>query len=72
MTGKAKMQGILEYLKDILLNNVKFVVFAHHKEVAKNKKYAYINKKIFTKKYTYIVKLKLKLIIILINVIVNR
>ncbi|KRX03262.1 P-loop containing nucleoside triphosphate hydrolase [Pseudocohnilembus persalinus] len=33
LTGKAKIPGILEYIHELLENDVKFIIFAHHLEV---------------------------------------
>jgi len=30
LTAKAKLEGVKKYLGDILMNNCKFIVFAHH------------------------------------------
>jgi len=33
LTGRAKLPGIMSYLKDMVLNEVKFIIYAHHIEV---------------------------------------
>eukprot|EP00828_Plagiopyla_frontata_P046525 TRINITY_DN8293_c0_g1_i4.p2 TRINITY_DN8293_c0_g1~~TRINITY_DN8293_c0_g1_i4.p2 ORF type:complete len:186 (-),score=44.90 TRINITY_DN8293_c0_g1_i4:542-1099(-) len=33
LTAKSKIKGIKEYLKEILQNNCKFLIFAHHREI---------------------------------------
>lgn len=33
MTGKAKIRGSLAFIKQLIQNRVKFIVFAHHYEV---------------------------------------
>ena len=33
MTGKAKLKSVCEYVKGVIANGVKFIVYAHHKEV---------------------------------------
>ena len=34
-TGSAKLPGVTEYVKELCSSNVKFIVFAHHKEVVR-------------------------------------
>ena len=33
LTGRAKIPGIQSYLKDLIANEVKFIIYAHHIEV---------------------------------------
>ena len=33
MTGKAKIKGVQAFIKTLIENKVKFIVFAHHYEV---------------------------------------
>lgn len=33
LTGKAKLPGIKEYMNELIENEVKFIIFAHHLDV---------------------------------------
>lgn len=33
MTGLAKVKGVCDFLENLILNKVKFIVFAHHYDV---------------------------------------
>lgn len=33
LTGKAKIKAIIDYIDDLLENDIKFLFFAHHTEV---------------------------------------
>ena len=50
LTGRAKLPGICSYLKDMIANEIKFIIYTHHIEVldaieneTKNLKFIYYN-----------------------------
>ena len=33
LTGKAKIKGIQDYISELMENDIKFIIFAHHIEI---------------------------------------